>query len=313
MRFHPDSLPDLSGRTYIVTGATSGIGYYTAAHLAEHNAHVYICARSADKGKTTVSQIAKTYPEAKVSVLVMDHTRLFTVVAAAQNFLSKETKLHGLVNNAGIMATPFKMTEDGYEEQWQTNYLAHWVLTSRLLPTMFATAKSEDPGVVRVVNLSSYGHHSAPSGGISFSDMDLKEANGMARYGQSKLANVLHTKMLHKMYGPESSSEGAVWVSAVHPGLVKTSLDKKAELPGLVKAIIAPLSWIGGFVDADKGSWTSLCCVAGEEMKREDCGKYWQRIADPNGWQSGAAKDLELAERLEKWTKEEMTKKGWTS
>jgi retinol dehydrogenase-12 len=310
MHGHPDSLPDLSGRTYIVTGATSGIGYYTAAHLAEHNAHVYICARSSEKGRSNVDRIATTYPQAKVSVLVMDHTRLSTVVAAAQEFLSKETMLHGLVNNAGIMATPYKMTEDGYEEQWQTNHLAHWVLTSHLLPTLLATAKSQEPGVVRIVNLSSYGHHSAPSNGINFSDTSLKDQNNMARYGQSKLANVLHMKALHKSYGPESSSEGKIWVSAVHPGLVRTNLSDRSALPGLIKAIITPLSWIGGFVDADKGAWTSLYCVAGKEMKSEDCGKYWQRIADPNGWESSSAKDLELAERLEEWTREEMKKKG---
>jgi hypothetical protein len=70
---------------------------------------------------------------------------------------------------------------------------------------------------------------------------------------------------------------------------------------------------MGFEIDADKGSWTSLFCVASQEMKREDCGKYWQRFADPNGWQSSSAKDMELAKKLEIWTKNEMEKGGWMS
>lgn len=264
-----------------------------------------------------MSRMRSMYPQARLSVLIMDHTRLSTVVAAAKEFLSKEEQLHGLVNNAGIMATPFAMTNDGYEEQWQTNYLAHWVLTRHLLPIMHATAKRLDmlPGSVRIVNLASSGHYSAPKGGINFPDTALKDASGMTRYGQSKLANVLHMKELHKLYGPRplssSGTDGEIWVSCVHPGLVKSDLGGKAQLPSMMKALLAPYRWVGGELDADKGAWTSLFCVAGAQMKREDCGKYWQRIADPNGWQSGCAKDLELAEKLEKWTLAEMRRGGW--
>jgi len=314
MPFHPDSLPDLSGRVYIVTGTTSGIGYHTAARLAQHNAHVYICARTAAKGATTVTRISSLYPNAHLSVLVMDHTRLSTVVSAAQHFLTLEASLHGLVNNAGIMSTPYALTPDGHEEQWQVNYLAHWVLTSHLIPIMLATAKSsKEKGAVRIVNLSSSGHYGAPKGGINFSDTNLKNEKGMTRYGQSKLANILHMKTLHEMYGPGSKSEGdgEIWVSAVHPGLVKSELGNRAEIPGWMWAVIIPYRWIGGEMDADKGSWTSLHCVAGKEMKREECGGYWQRIADPKGWQSGLAKDEGLAERLESWTREEMKRGGW--
>jgi retinol dehydrogenase-12 len=311
MPFHPDTLPDLSGHVYIVTGATSGIGYHTAARLAQHNAHVYICARTADKGSTAISSIQVLYPNANLSVLVMDHTSLSTVVAAAKNFPTRETRLDGLVNNAGIMATPFAMTSDGYEEQWQTNYLAHWVFTQHLLPVMLETAKGKPPGSVRIVNLSSYGHHSAPKGGINFDDTNLKDASNMTRYGQSKLANVLHMKTLHRLYGPSFSSSPEIWVSAVHPGLVKSNLGARAQLPAFVRALIAPIWWVGGAVDADTGAWTSLHCVAGSEMKKEESGAYFQRIADPKGWQSGMATDAELAERLERWTGEEMRRRSW--
>jgi NAD(P)-dependent dehydrogenase (short-subunit alcohol dehydrogenase family) len=213
------------------------------------------------------------------------------------------------------MATPFAITEDGYEEQWQVNYLAHWLFTFHLLPTMLATAKQHDvlPGTVRIVNLSSWGHHSAPKGGINFSDTKLENASGMTRYGQSKLANILHMKTLHKLCGPESASvTGAeIWVSAVHPGLVKSNLGERAELPTLVKVLLVPYRWAGGTIDGDQGAWTSLFCAASPAMKKEDCGKYWQRLADPNGWQTELAKDMDLAEKLEVWTMEEMRKGGW--
>ncbi|KAF2824639.1 NAD(P)-binding protein [Ophiobolus disseminans] len=315
MPFHPDSLPDLTGRVYIVTGATTGIGFHTAARLAQHHAHVYICARSAPKGETTTSRILTLYPFAKISVLVMDHTRLATVVAAAKHFLQQKTCLHGLVNNAGIMSTPYALTEDSYEEQWQTNYLAHWVFTSHLLPLMLSTSKTTEPGTVRIVNLSSSGHYGAPKNGINFADTSLPGEKGMTRYGQSKLANILHAKTLHTLYGPTSPSslagQGEIWVSAVHPGFVKSDLGNRAELPGLMWAVIVPYRWIGGEIDADTGAWTSLHCVAGEGMRREECGGYWQRIADPKGWQSGLARDWGLAERLEGWTGEEMRRGGW--
>lgn len=124
----------------------------------------------------------------------MDHASLPTVVAAANLFLTKETALHGLVNNAGIMATPFELTEHGYEAHWQINYIAHWLFTSHLLPLLLETSKGLPAGSVRIVNLTSGGHMSAPKPGIDFEDTTLAKATPITRYGQSKLANILHAK-----------------------------------------------------------------------------------------------------------------------
>jgi NAD(P)-dependent dehydrogenase (short-subunit alcohol dehydrogenase family) len=245
----------------------------------------------------------------------MDHTSLSTVVAAAKLFLSKETVLHGLINNAGIMATPFEMTKDGHEAQWQTNYLAHWVFTAHLLPLMLNTSKSLPPGSVRIVNLSSSGHYSAPNGGINFADTSLKNASPMNRYGQSKLANILHVKKLNILYGPDSpcakDGNGEIWISAVHPGLVETQIGAKAEMPLWLKVVIAPYKGLGGAIDADKGSWTSVFCAASANMRKGHSGAYFQRLANSNGWQSGMAKDTDLAARLHEWTVREMQKEGW--
>jgi NAD(P)-dependent dehydrogenase (short-subunit alcohol dehydrogenase family) len=288
------------------------------AHLAERGAHVYMCARSSEKGAAAIASIKTLYPAATIDLLQMDLMDLASVVAASKHFLTLETALHGLVNNAGIMATPFEMTKDGHEAQWQTNYLAHWVLTEHLLPLMLRTAKTLPPGSVRVVNLTSSGHLGAPKGGINFEDPVLKDSSPWARYGQSKLANILHTRTLHKTYGPGSANaqneEGEIWVSSVHPGLVETNLATSVEESGTgVVSFLSVLRMLGLMWPADKGSWNSLFCVASRDMKPEQSGMYLEifgRFGEP-WWQNSAAKDGKLAEKLEEWTREVMQKEGW--
>lgn len=338
MAFNPDMLPALQGKVFIVTGGNSGMqvspiprakqdlwlispmdrGYYTVAHLAEHGAHVYMGVRSLEKGRAAVANIKKMHPSANIDLLQMDLKDLTSVVAAATHFITLETSLHGLVNNAGIMATPFEMTKNGHEAQWQTNYLAHWLLTKHLLPLMLQSAKSLPPGSVRIVNLTSSGHLRAPKGGINFKDTSLKENSAWDRYGQSKLANILHTKTLHKTYGPGSPSarngDGEVWVSCVHPGMVETNLASSVEDTGSIMMwFFSIVRWLGLIWPADKGSWNSLFCAASCDMKAEQSGGYMEnfgRFGEP-WWQSGAAKDEKLAESLEEWTGELMRKQGW--
>ncbi|GMF80480.1 unnamed protein product [Aspergillus oryzae] len=258
------------------------------------------------------------HPSANINLLQMDFMDLTSVVAAAKHFLTLETALHGLVNNAGIMATPFEITKDGHEAQWQTNYLAHWVLTEHFLPLMLLTAKGLYPGSVRIVNLTSSGHLGAPKGGINFKDLSLKDSGPWARYGQSKLANILHAKALHKAYGPGSPSarngEGEIWVSSVHPGLVETNLATSVEDSGSgMTCVFSVLRMFGLMWSADKGSWTSLFCVASQDMKAEQSGTYleiFRRFGEPR-WQSDMANDWKLVKRLEEWTREVVRKEGW--
>lgn len=278
-----------------------------------------MCARSSEKGTAAITNIKKTYPSAiNIDLLQMDLMDLTTVVAAAKHFLTLETALHGLVNNAGVMSVPFEMTKDGHEVQWQTNYLAHWVLTEHLLPLMRRTAKTLPPGSVRIVNLTSSGHLNTPKGGINFEDLSLKESGPWSRYGQSKLANILHTKTLHKTFGPGSpparNGEGEIWVSCVHPGLVETNLARSLEETGSgVVSVFSVARMLGLMYPTDKGSWSSLWCAASPEMKAEQSGGYFEifrRFGEP-WWESGAAKDGKLAERLEEWTGEVMRKEEW--
>ncbi len=107
----------------------------------------------------------------------------------------------------------------------KTNYLSHWLLTQRLLPILQETSRVSEPGTVRIVCVTSGGHETfAPKGGVRFDDIKLESESGMTRYGQSKLANVLHAKQLHARYGPKGkeATPGEIIVSAVHPGNVDT-------------------------------------------------------------------------------------------
>jgi NAD(P)-dependent dehydrogenase (short-subunit alcohol dehydrogenase family) len=275
-------------------------------------------ARSPDKAKKAISDIKQMHPSANVDILQMDLMDLGSVVAAAKHFLSVETALHGLVNNAGIMATPFEMTKDGHEAQWQTNYISHWVLTEHLLPLMLQTAKELPAGSVRIVNLTSSGHLGGPKDGIHFEDLSLKNDTPWLRYGQSKIANILHTKSLHKKYGPKSprarDGKGEIWVTSVHPGIVETNIAGGVEQQGVGFTMTLRVARMLGLTwSADKGSWNSLFCVAGQNMNAQQSGTYveiFHRLGEPS-WQSKTAKDDNLAERLEQWTRDIMTKGGW--
>jgi NAD(P)-dependent dehydrogenase (short-subunit alcohol dehydrogenase family) len=277
-----------------------------------------MCVRSLEKGTAAIENIKKMYPSANIELLQMDLMDLSSVVAASKHFLTLETSLHGLINNAGIMATPFEMTKDNHEAQWQTNYLAHWVLTERLLPLMLGTAKMLPPGSVRIVNVTSSGHLGAPKGGINFEDPALKESGPWTRYGQSKLANILHAKTLHHTYGPGSlrakDGEGEIWISSVHPGLIETNLATSVEESGSnMMSVFWALRKLGLMWPADKGSWTSLFCAASQDMNKDQSGTYVEifgRFGEPKCL-SSAAKNDKLAERLEEWTRDMMRKEGW--
>jgi NAD(P)-dependent dehydrogenase (short-subunit alcohol dehydrogenase family) len=307
--FHPDSLPDLQSKVYLVTGGNTGIGKATVLHLAKHNAKVYLGCRNATKGNQAVTDIKALIPHANVQLLLMDLMSMKSVIAAANEVLSKETKLHGLINSAGIMATPFEMTADGYESQIQTNYLSHWVLTYHLLPLLQKTAATSARGDVRIVNVSSMGHKQAPSEGINFKDINLKDSFTFSRYAQSKLANVLHANALNKRFGTQSQkggAEGEIWVASLHPGNVDTQLNTKSW----GSAMVPLLRCFGVYIKPEQGSFTSLYAAASAEFTAEDSGDYFAPIARKSK-PSKKANDPELTEKLWNWTENEMRTKGF--
>ena len=306
----PTPLPSLEGRTYLVTGGNTGIGYRICLHLAAHSARVYMGARSVTKAASAISEIRKLHPNADIHPLILDHTSLASVRSAAETLRQQEQRIHGIINNAGIMGTPFSQTSDGHEIQWQTNYLAHWLLTYLLLPTLLETAKSCPPGTVRIVNVSSDGHaRFPPKGGVDFEHPNLESEGALTRYGQSKLANILHAKSLHAQYGPNSTyattpGNGEIWTAAVDPGHVDTQLNVKAS-SYLGMSWLLPVLKFAMLVKPDKGAKSSLFAVAGETFKRDMSGLYIganAKVETP----SSLAKDEMLREKLEKWTKELM-------
>lgn len=310
--FNPSSLPDLSGKVFLITGGNAGIGYQTALVLAEHHATVYIGCRSLTKGQAAITSIQSLVPEAKPHLLILDHMNLQSVVSAAKEFASKEPKLHGLINNAGVMAVPFEISNDGYESQWQTNYISHWLLTYHLLPTLLSTAKASQPGDVRIVNVTSMGHTFAPKGGIDFSDINQENGGIWSRYGQSKLGNILHAKYLNSLYGPSGSrkGEGEIWTAAVHPGNVYTDLNRNARFLGPLSPVFAKvLNAMGAYISKEEGAFTSLYCAASEKFGREESGRYFVPLGKEKV-PSKYALDGELAGKLCVWTEEEMGRKS---
>ncbi len=212
-RWTEESIPDQSGKTFLVTGANSGLGWDTARALAQNGAHVLVGARSAGKARDAIARIEAMGPSGSLEPLVVELADLDSVTAAADQVLAEQPRLDGLVNNAGIMMTPYGTTAQGFEQQLGVNHLAHFALTGRLMPMLLATDGS------RVVSLSSSGHR---PGRIDFDDLQSQRAYSPQRaYFQSKLANLLFTSELQRRLETAGASTIAV---AAHPGVSNTNL-----------------------------------------------------------------------------------------
>jgi NAD(P)-dependent dehydrogenase (short-subunit alcohol dehydrogenase family) len=208
-----DRIPDLTGKTLIVTGGNSGLGYETARELARHGARVLLACRSPERAGEAILRLRAESPRADVEAMALDLASLASVRASASTFLGRHEALHGLINNAGVMALPRRETVDGFEMQLGTNHLGHFALTGWLLPSLLASPGS------RVVNLSSTMHR---TGRMRWDDLHGKRRYGKwTAYGQSKLANLLFSYELQRRL----AAKGAQTVSvACHPGYAATNL-----------------------------------------------------------------------------------------
>ncbi|CAO2145817.1 unnamed protein product [Urochloa humidicola] len=191
---------DASHLTAIVTGATNGIGKETARVLALRGANVIIPARTLESGLKVKESLTEQVPSSKLHVMEMDMSSLSSVRNFAQSFNSSHEHLNILINNAGIMACPYQLSEDGVELQFATNHLGHFLLTNLLLDKMKSTAK--ETGVQgRIINVASVAHKR--SDGTCF---ELNKLNDKARYkpfiaySHSKLANILHANELSRRF-----------------------------------------------------------------------------------------------------------------
>lgn len=222
MRWTHDDIPDQRGTIYVITGANSGIGFEAALALARRGAHVVMACRSPERGRAALEALQARVPGASVEVAVLDLASLASVRRFAAEFAGRRRELHGLVNNAGIMAIPRAKTEDGFEMQLGTNHLGHFALTGLLLPLLLAAPGS------RIVNVSSAAHR---IGRMHWDDLTgERHYEPWSRYGQSKLANLLFTYELARRLEAAGASTRAL---ACHPGYAATALQHKgAEMKG---------------------------------------------------------------------------------
>ena len=202
--FTPDHIPDLAGKTVIVTGANSGIGHAAAAALATAGATVVLAVRDQAKGEAAAAAIRGTTEVRPLDLASLDSVRAFAA--------SWQGDIDLLINNAGVMIPPLSRTADGFELQFGTNHLGHFALTNLLLPHAAAAG--------RVVTVSSDAHR---GGAIDFDDLnwERKRYRPWRAYGQSKLANLLFTSELQRRLTEAGST---VKATAAHPGYAATNL-----------------------------------------------------------------------------------------
>ncbi|MFG2291742.1 oxidoreductase [Streptomyces sp. NPDC048603] len=222
-RWTADDIPDQTGRTVVVTGANSGLGYVTARELARRGAHVILTVRNTDKGTAALGRLRGELPEASAELRSLDLADLDSVRAFADGL---DTPVDVLVNNAGIMMPPRSLTKQGFESQFGTNHLGHFALTGLLLDRLRA---GRDP---RVVTVSSTLHK---NGAIHFDDLHGDRSySPRGFYAQSKYANVLFGLELDRRL---RASAAPVSSLLAHPGYSATNLQSSGPT-GLLKSIL---------------------------------------------------------------------------
>ena len=204
---------DLTGRIALVTGANSGIGYETTRALADHGAHVILACRDEEKARQARDKLESELERSSLELLHLDLADLISVRRAADEVLSGHARLDIVVNNAGVMGTPYRQTPDGFELQMATNHLGHFALTGLLFDRIVTTERS------RIVTVSSHMHR---MGRLRAGDV----ANGAfhstwVAYGTSKLANLLFTAELSRRLLAAGLRTMAV---AAHPGWTRSNL-----------------------------------------------------------------------------------------
>lgn len=290
---------DLAGRTILVTGGYSGIGRETARALAAKGAHVIISGRDATKLSAVADEMAEV-SRGKVDTLVCDLASLSSIRAAGAEARERFSHIDVLINNAGVMAAPLGRTADGFETQFGTNHLGHFLLTRELMPLIEKGSRQ------RIVNLSSRAHH---MGGVDFDDPNFehREYERWRAYGQSKTANILFTKALEDRFGGKG-----IHAFAVHPGVIDTNLSRhmsdedRAFIAQRMKKIAEqnPEAATQGRKSIPQGAATSVWAATADELEgrggfyAEDCHLAEVDDANPTGGARSYAFDQDNADRL---------------
>lgn len=284
----------------------AGLGKEAARQFAKHNPkEVVIAARTPSKAEATIAEIKQESPNANISLIQIDLSSFKSVKKAADEFLSRHSRLDILLNNAGIMGGSFSKTEDGYERQFGTCHMGHALLTKLLLPTLLATAK-EPSSDVRIVNLSSEGHNfSGFSRGLIYDPVKAETTNPNVLYGTAKLANILHARGLAKHYP-------SILSVSLHPGVIDTQLldtwNAYAKNNAITNALFGVFKKVG-FSTVEKGTYNTLwCCTA---PRAEVAKGYYYKPVGSRSSGNGYAKDMAGVDKLWEYTEAELAKHGY--
>ena len=265
----------------LITGGNAGIGKATAIALAKKGAKIIIACRNETKAQAAVSEIKKAAKNEEIYSLICDLASLDSVRNCAQNYRQQFGQLDILVNNAGLITDKLQFTKDGFELQIGVNHLGHFLLTTSLIDLL---EKSTEP---RIINVSSKAHY---KGKIRFDTFNgeggAERYNGMAAYGQSKLANILFTKEIINRY-PNICSH------ALHPGVVGTEIAGKNDNKTLWRVLWKMLSPV--MLSPTKGAKTSVYLASSREALATN-GLYFdkQKAIPP----AAIANDAALAKEL---------------
>lgn len=269
----PDNLLAQTGKTYLITGANSGLGYWSSLHLAQHGATILMACRNPHKAEAARQTILQAQPQIQAQQLrleALDLADLESVRALAERLNAEGIVLDGLLNNAGVMAVPYQKTAQGFEMQLGTNHLGHFALSAQILPLL------EKAPAARIVSISSIYHR---RGQIHFDDLMGKEKyNKWTAYAQSKLANILFMSELQRRLDAKGSSVSSL---AAHPGFASTNLQAagpkaenspfKQKLMELASRVLAQ--------SAEQGAYPQLYALTETSLVG---GTYW----GPNGFKA---------------------------
>jgi NAD(P)-dependent dehydrogenase (short-subunit alcohol dehydrogenase family) len=274
---------DLSGRVYVVTGANSGAGLATTEQLVRQGAHVVAACRRVDAGEAATRPLARE--RGSVEVMELDLARLESVRRFADALTAKHDRIHGLVNNAGVMGTPADAkTADGFELQFGVNHLGHFLLTELLLDTLRESAPS------RVVCVSSVAHAGIRKklATIDLDDLSFerRDYDPIDAYNQSKLAIVIYARRL-----AERLAGSGVSVFSTHPGWIRSNLVQHSMPPWVQNVLLRPFSGVLGMMSATEGAQTQLHCLLDDdapshsgELYSQNSILYPEKKDRPGGW-----------------------------